>query len=124
MCVLNVKYLNYPILFLILFFWMFICLLYVFFSLSYRLKTIEILANFFRSVIVLSPDDFLHCVYLCLNRVAPEYEGIEMGVGETLLMKAVAQATGRTVDKIKAEVAIKGDLGLVSEVSLILMFFT
>lgn len=84
---------------------------------SGRLKTIEILSNFFRSVIVLSPDDFLHSVYLCLNRVAPEYEGIEMGVGETLLMKAVAQATGRTVEKIKAEVAIKGDLGLVSESS-------
>lgn len=65
----------------------------------------------------MSPDDLLHSVYLCLNRLAPEYEGIELGVGETLLMKAVAQATGRSLDKIKAEVAAKGDLGLVSEVS-------
>lgn len=42
---------------------------------SGRLKTIEILANFFRSVIVLTPDDLLHCVYLCLNKVAPSFEG-------------------------------------------------
>ncbi|XP_054711989.1 DNA ligase 1-like [Uloborus diversus] len=84
---------------------------------SARLKITEILSNFFRSVIVLSPDDLLQCVYLCLNRLAPEYEGIELGVGEALLMRAVAQATGRTFDKIKAEVGVKGDLGTVAESS-------
>lgn len=86
-------------------------------NISGRLKIIEMLANYFRSVIVLSPDDLLPSVYLCVNRIAPEYEGIELGVGETLLMKAVAQATGRTLDKIKAETAVKGDLGLVAESS-------
>ncbi|XP_035217523.1 DNA ligase 1-like [Stegodyphus dumicola] len=84
---------------------------------SARLKIIDILSNFFRSVIILTPDDLLCSVYLCLNRLAPEYEGIELGIGETLLMKAVAQATGRTLEKIKAEVAVKGDLGLVAESS-------
>ena len=34
-----------------------------------RLKITSILSNFFRSVIVLSPDDLLPCVYLCLNKV-------------------------------------------------------
>ena len=42
---------------------------------SGRLKTIEILSNFLRSVIVLSPKDFLNCIYLCLNKVAPSFEG-------------------------------------------------
>lgn len=41
-----------------------------------RLKIIEILANFFRSVIVLYPDDLLQCVYLCLNKVAPAFKGL------------------------------------------------
>jgi DNA ligase-1 len=43
---------------------------------SARLKIIEILANYFRSVMVLCPEDLLPSVYLCLNKLAPAYEGI------------------------------------------------
>ncbi|KAJ8272672.1 hypothetical protein GJAV_G00092040 [Gymnothorax javanicus] len=82
-----------------------------------RLKNIETLSNFFRSVLVLSPDDLVCCVYLCLNQLGPAYMGVELGVGETVLMRAVAQATGRQLDKIKAEAQEKGDLGLVAESS-------
>ncbi|KAI5615355.1 DNA ligase 1, partial [Silurus asotus] len=84
---------------------------------SSRLKNIETLSNLLRSVILLSPDDLLCCVYLCLNQLGPAYQGLELGVGETVLMKAVAQATGRQLDKIKAEAQEKGDLGLVAESS-------
>ena len=61
---------------------------------SGRLKMIEILSNLFRSVIALTPGDLLQCVYLCLNKLAPAYEGIELGIGESLLMKVIAQTTG------------------------------
>lgn len=44
-------------------------------DISGRLKTIEVLANFLRSVIVLSPSDLIACVYLSLNQLAPAYEG-------------------------------------------------
>jgi hypothetical protein len=44
-------------------------------GISGRLKIIEILANYFRSVIVLSPEDLLPSVYMCLNKLAPAYEG-------------------------------------------------
>ncbi|XP_060112398.1 DNA ligase 1 [Heteronotia binoei] len=84
---------------------------------SARLKIIETLSNLFRSVIALSPEDLLPCVYLCLNRLGPAYEGLELGIGKTILMKALAQATGRQLDQIKAEAAEKGDLGLVAESS-------
>ncbi|KAB5535644.1 hypothetical protein PHYPO_G00120250 [Pangasianodon hypophthalmus] len=84
---------------------------------SGRLRNIETLSNFLRSVILLSPDDLLCCVYLCLNQLGPAYQGLELGVGETVLMKAVAQATGRQLDKIKTEAQEKGDLGLVAESS-------
>ncbi|KAM9350224.1 DNA ligase 1 isoform 2-T2 [Symphorus nematophorus] len=84
---------------------------------SGRLRNIETLSNLFRSVLLLSPDDLLCCVYLCLNQLGPAHLGMELGVGETVLMKAVAQATGRQLDKIKAEAQEKGDLGLVAESS-------
>ncbi|XP_020663017.3 DNA ligase 1 isoform X1 [Pogona vitticeps] len=84
---------------------------------SARLKIIETLSNLFRSVVALSPEDLLSCVYLCLNRLGPAYEGLELGIGKTILMKALAQATGRQLDQIKAEAAEKGDLGLVAESS-------
>ncbi|KAM7400129.1 hypothetical protein PAMA_004706 [Pampus argenteus] len=84
---------------------------------SGRLRNIETLSNLFRSVLLLSPDDLLCCVYLCLNQLGPAYLGMELGVGETVLMKAVAQATGRQLDKIKAEAQERGDLGLVAESS-------
>jgi DNA ligase N terminus len=67
-------------------------------STFFRLKSIEILSNFLRSVIALTPDDLLQCIYLCLNRIAPAYEGMELGIGETVLMKAIAEATGRIVN--------------------------
>ncbi|XP_017775853.1 PREDICTED: DNA ligase 1 isoform X2 [Nicrophorus vespilloides] len=84
-------------------------------NVSARLKMIEILSNFFRSVLVLTPDDLLPSVYLCLNKLAPAYEGIELGIAETSLMKAIAQSTGRTVAQIKADAQEVGDLGIVAE---------
>jgi DNA ligase-1 len=78
---------------------------------------IEILANYFRSVIVLSSHDLLPSVYLCLNQLAPAHEGVELEVGETNFMKAIAQTTGRSMDKIKADVQNTGDLGIIAEKS-------
>ena len=48
-------------------------------STTKRLKTIEILRNFLRSVIALSPDDLISCIYLCTNSLGPAYEGTELG---------------------------------------------
>ncbi len=83
---------------------------------SARLEIIRILSNFFRSVLSLSPNDLVHCVYLCVNKVAPDYDGIELGIGETIILKAIADSTGRTVEQLKLDYKSKGDLGLVAEV--------
>lgn len=84
-------------------------------EISGRLRMIEVLANFFRSVILLSPKDLVACVYLSLNQLAPAYEGLELGLAETTLMKVIGQTTGRTLAQIKADAKSTGDLGIVAE---------
>lgn len=86
-------------------------------NISARLKIIEILSNYLRSVIVLTPDDLLPSVYLCLNKLAPAYEGLELGIAETNLMKAICQSTGRSMNQLKSDIQEVGDLGLVAEKS-------
>ena len=50
-------------------------------------------------------------------QIAPDYEGLELGIGEGMLKKAIAQATGVNVAHINAEYKKAGDLGLVAMVS-------
>lgn len=82
---------------------------------SARLKITEILSNFLRSVIVLSPDNLLFCVYLCLNKLAPAFEGLELGLAEKSLMKAVSQSSGRSNKQVLEELDSTGDLGIVAQ---------
>ncbi|KAJ1981244.1 ATP-dependent DNA ligase Cdc17 [Dimargaris xerosporica] len=82
-----------------------------------RLLILDMLTQFFYRVITHAPQDLLHCVYLCINRLAPQYEGVELGVGESLLIKAVAEATGRNAAKVKSDLAKLGDIGLVAKES-------
>lgn len=59
-------------------------------------------------------ENLLYAVYLCINRLCPDYEGLELGIGEGLLVKAIAQSTGREIARIKKDLEAKGDLGLVA----------
>ncbi|KAF6766052.1 DNA ligase I [Ephemerocybe angulata] len=57
----------------------------------------------------------LQAVYLCINRLCPDYMGVELGIGESLLVKAIAesywpQSGGESRTDLKKE----GDLGLVA----------
>lgn len=51
------------------------------------------------------------------RKLSPDYEGIELGIGESLLIKAIAESTGRSLTVIKADLKREGDLGLVAMVS-------
>lgn len=48
-------------------------------------------------------------------QLCPDYMGIELGIGESLIIKAIAQSTGRKPADIKADLSKIGDLGLVAE---------
>ncbi|XP_017070340.2 DNA ligase 1 [Drosophila eugracilis] len=82
-----------------------------------RLKMIDTLSNFFSSVMLASPEDLVPSVYLSINQLAPAYEGLELGVAETTLMKAICKATGRNLAHIKSQTHLIGDLGIVAEQS-------
>ncbi|KAK2504206.1 hypothetical protein MC885_008873 [Smutsia gigantea] len=82
---------------------------------SARLRMVETLSNLLRSVVALSPPDLLPILYLSLNRLGPPQQGLELGIGDGVLLKAVAQATGRQLEAVRAEAAEKGDVGLVAE---------
>lgn len=80
-------------------------------------KRLEIMAHcslFLRQVMRLTPDDLLPTVLLMINKLAPDYAGIELGIGESLIMKAIGETTGRTLQIIKQDQKEIGDLGLVA----------
>ena len=69
---------------------------------------------FLRQVLRLTPNDLLPTVQLMINKLAADYAGIELGIGESLIMKAIGEATGRSLAIIKADQNEIGDLGLVA----------
>ncbi|GJJ79072.1 DNA ligase 1 [Entomortierella parvispora] len=79
-----------------------------------RLQILDYLVKFLIQVIKLSPESLLTVIYLSINKLCPEYEGLELGIGESLLLKAIAESTGREMKKIKADYAEIGDLGIVA----------
>ncbi|KAI4263682.1 MAG: hypothetical protein L6R42_001181 [Xanthoria sp. 1 TBL-2021] len=69
---------------------------------------------FLRQVLRLTPHDLLPTVQLMINKLAADYAGVELGIGESLIMKAIGETTGRSLQIIKADQAEIGDLGLVA----------
>jgi DNA ligase-1 len=51
------------------------------------------------------------------KQLSPPYEGIELGIGESLIIKAISDATGKSAASIKQEYSKLGDLGLVAQAS-------
>ncbi|KIL70848.1 hypothetical protein M378DRAFT_155782 [Amanita muscaria Koide BX008] len=83
-----------------------------------RLEKTAILTAFLLLVIQRSEKgdyrSLLQAVYLCINRLCPDYVGIELGIGESLLIKAIGESTGRSLSVVKADLKREGDLGLVA----------
>lgn len=82
-----------------------------------RLEITDLLKNFFLTIIKKSPEDLAKVVHISLSRLGPVYEGLELGLGEQLLIKAIALTTGRKTTKIKEEIENLGDIGLVAQSS-------
>ncbi|GIL75828.1 hypothetical protein Vretifemale_5549 [Volvox reticuliferus] len=79
-----------------------------------RLEIVAHLVAAFRAILDTNPTDLLPAVYLCVNRVAPAHTGIELGIGEATLIKALCEATGKNEASIKKSYEASGDLGVVA----------
>ncbi|MBU1120918.1 DNA ligase, partial [Candidatus Micrarchaeota archaeon] len=79
---------------------------------SSRLEMTDLLAELFNHV---TAENMKEVVYLSQGKLAPNYESIEAGMGEKLLMDSIAKASGFTRNEIEKGFKEKGDLGLVAE---------
>lgn len=73
---------------------------------SGRIVITEILSNVFRTVMATTPDDLLATVYLSANRIAPPHEGIELGIGDASIIRALAEAYGRKEEHVKKDLKV------------------
>lgn len=80
-------------------------------------KRLEILAHcslFLRQVLRLTPEDLQPTVLLMIGKLAADYAGVELGIGESLIMKAIGETTGRSLKIIREDQQKIGDLVLVA----------
>jgi DNA ligase-1 len=80
-----------------------------------RLEIGSALTNTLRSIIALTPEDLLAAVYLSSCSIAPAHESLELGIGDATLIKALAEATGRSEAGVKELYMQHGDLGIVAQ---------
>eukprot|EP00922_Rhytidocystis_sp_ex-Travisia-forbesii_P042941 GHVS01064186.1.p1 GENE.GHVS01064186.1~~GHVS01064186.1.p1 ORF type:complete len:594 (+),score=167.30 GHVS01064186.1:210-1991(+) len=76
-----------------------------------------VLANMYRLLIFYCPSQLAPAVYLCLNKVCPDYMGVEVGVGESILIKCIVTTYGRTDATLKQDIQKYEDLGAVAAAS-------
>ena len=79
---------------------------------SGRLEMIERLAQLFRKA---DASDLRLLMYLCQGKLAPDYANVEAGLGEKLVIQALARALGYSISTIERDFLRTGDLGEVGQ---------
>src|SRR3989304_1629259 len=60
-------------------------------------------------------DEISKVVYLLQGKLYPDYLGVELGIAEKLLIKAVAEIAGKSESLVDGDFKKSGDLGLTVE---------
>ena len=78
-----------------------------------RKKTIVVLGNLFRLILCRYKSELIHVIYLIINKLAPDYENLELGVGDQIVMRAMGEAYGRKESDLKSMIdrGVVEDLG-------------
>lgn len=83
---------------------------------SKRLEMFDILADLFRRA---APDDIKPIIYMSQGRLQPAFqEGLEIGMSDKLLTRALAEAAQQTPEEVLAHFKSSGDLGTTAEALL------
>jgi DNA ligase-1 len=80
-------------------------------STSSRNELVKILSELYTKS---SPEEIQPLTYLIQGRLVPFFEPVEIGLGEKLVMAAIAQAYGKPVDEVNKLFGRVGDLGIVA----------
>ena len=80
-------------------------------AISKRLEIRSLLSDLIRPLV---PEDVPPVLYMLQGLLRPEYEGVELGAGDALVLKALAVATGVGEDSLKDRVRARGDMGEVA----------
>lgn len=76
-----------------------------------RLAITTLLTNLLRTVRAHDPDSLLPTVYLVSNHIAPPYDGVELGLGGSIVNKAIKSVTGKSARFLKQVWDKTGDPG-------------
>jgi len=79
---------------------------------SSSLAMIDILADFFSKI---SPEEAKIAAYLLRGELGPSYEGLEIGLADKMVMRAISRSANIDVEKVESLFQKTGDLGLVIE---------
>jgi len=82
-----------------------------------RKRSTLVLANFFRCLLHYRPEDLVPAIYFVSNKVAPDYEESELGIGDCTLIGAMCEVFGRSQAQIKSDL-FSGESTDLGEVAL------
>lgn len=80
-----------------------------------RLECTKLLTQLFWAIIARCPHDLLSAVYVAVNKQAPAHEGVELGVGDAILVKVVAECCAMTEARVRDLYQKTGDLAEVAQ---------
>jgi len=81
-------------------------------KISSRLMITEVLAELIGK---LEPKETSKGIYLVLGQLGPDFANKEFGMAVKMVIRAIAQGTGKSIEEVTKEYKQKGDLGLLLE---------
>ncbi|SCU99335.1 LAFA_0G23398g1_1 [Lachancea sp. 'fantastica'] len=83
---------------------------------SSRLQIVKLCSDFLYSVLSNTQNDIVPITYLLINRLGPDYQlGLELGLGEGLLMKTISESCGKSLAQVRTRYRELGDLGRIAQ---------